>query len=191
MLAIVPVKGLDGAKSRLAPLLSPDDRARLVVAMLEDVVEACGAAEAIDEVLVVTPEPDVVPEGLEVLVDEGVGHAPAIAAALSDPRAAGGAIVVMADCPLGQPESLDALAAAADPVALAPSADGGMNAVAMRAPDAVEPAFGVPDSAAVTAERARAAGYEPAVLDDPLLALDVDRPEDVTRFHELILASAR
>jgi 2-phospho-L-lactate guanylyltransferase len=191
MLAIVPVKGLDGAKSRLAPLLSPDDRARLVIAMLEDVVEACAESDAVDDVLVVTPQPELVPKGVDVLVDEGVGHASAIAAALADPRAAGGAIVVMADCPLVQPESLDALAAAADPVALVPSADGGMNAVAMRSPDAVEPAFGIPDSATVTAERARAAGYEPTLLDDPLLALDVDRPEDVTRFHELILASAR
>ena len=33
---------------------------------------------------------------------------------------------------------------------------------------------------------ARAAGLEPVVVDDPALALDVDRPED----YELLLASA-
>jgi 2-phospho-L-lactate guanylyltransferase (CobY/MobA/RfbA family) len=33
---------------------------------------------------------------------------------------------------------------------------------------------------------ARAAGLEPAVVSDPALALDVDRPED----YELLLASA-
>ena len=35
MLAIVPVKGLDGAKTRLAPRLSAAERASLVVEMLE------------------------------------------------------------------------------------------------------------------------------------------------------------
>ena len=109
---------------------------------------------------------------------------------MADPRATEGAVVVMADCPLVQPESLDALVAAARPVALVPSGDGGTNALALRPATALAPAFGVEGSAAVTIERARAVGHEPAVLDDPLLALDVDRPEDVTRFHELILASA-
>ena len=191
MLAIVPVKGRDGAKSRLADLLSDAERAELVAAMLGDVVDACAAAGSVDRVLVVTPEPHVAPEGVEVLVDEGVGHAYAIRLALDDPRAAEGAIVVMADCPLVQPESLDALAEAARPIALVRSADGGTNALALRPGNAVEPAFGVDGSADVTIDRARAAGHEPAVLDDPLLALDVDRPEDVARFHELILASAR
>jgi len=188
MLAIVPVKGLDGAKSRLAPLLDRNERARLVVAMLEDVLDACAEATTLSGTLLVTPHPELAPSGTDVLVDAGEGHAQAIAAALAHPRATEGALVVMADCPLVQPESLDALAAAAKPVALVPSADGGTNALALADPRALEPAFGIADSAAVTVERARAAGYEPAVLDDPLLALDVDRPEDVARFHELILA---
>jgi 2-phospho-L-lactate/phosphoenolpyruvate guanylyltransferase len=190
MLAIVPVKGRDGAKTRLADLLSDTDRADLVAAMLGDVVDACTAAESVDAVLVVTPDPDVAPPGVEILVDEGIGHAHAIETALADTRAAGGAIVVMADCPLVQPESLDALADAARPIALVPSGDGGTNALALRPANVLEPAFGIERSADETIARARAAGYEPAVLDDPLLALDVDRPEDVARFHELILASA-
>jgi 2-phospho-L-lactate guanylyltransferase len=188
MLAIVPVKGLDGAKTRLEPLLSSDERGRLVVAMLEDVLDACAESSAVERTLLVTPDPSIAPVGVDVLVDEGRGHAPALAQALADPRAAGGAIVVMADCPLVQPESLDALAAAADPIALVASADGGTNALALTDPSLVEPAFGIPRSAAVTVERARSAGFEPAVLDDPLLALDVDRPEDVARFHQLIVA---
>ena len=190
MLAIVPVKGSEGAKTRLAPLLSDDERRELVSAMLGDVLDACAAAEHVDAVLVVTPEPAIAPDGVEVLVDSGMGHAQAIELALADPRAADGVVVVMADCPLVQPESLDALVEAADPLALVPSGDGGTNAVAMKPGAAVRPAFGIEGSAGVTIERARGAGYEPAVLDDPLLALDVDRPEDVTRFHELILASA-
>jgi 2-phospho-L-lactate/phosphoenolpyruvate guanylyltransferase len=176
VLAIVPVKGLDGAKTRLAPLLSPGERAQLVLDMLERVLGACRGSAAITRTLLVTPAPDLAPADVDVLVDEGTGHARALAAALDDPRARAGALVVMADCPLATGASLDRLAAAARPLALAPSRDGGVNALALRPVDGFRPAFGVPAKA--TLARARAAGLRPVVVEDPLLALDVDRPED-------------
>ena len=185
VLAIVPVKGLDGAKTRLAPLLRPDERAALVRRMLADVLAACEASEAVRATLVVTPQPELAPEGVDVLVDSGEGHAPALAAALRDPRAAGGVLVVMADCALATPDALDRLADAARPVALAPAQDGGLNALVLRDPAAFEPVFGVPQAAALTAERARAAGFEPAVLDEPSLALDVDEPGDLRNLPRL------
>jgi 2-phospho-L-lactate guanylyltransferase (CobY/MobA/RfbA family) len=149
--------------------------------MLERVLAACESSPAIKRTLLVTPNPDLAPATVETLVDGGTGHADAIAQALADPRAAEGALVVMADCPRVTAEALDELAAAARPVALAPADDGGVNALALRAPDLFAPAFGVPDAAAVTIARARAAGIEPDVRDDPRLALDVDRPEDLAR----------
>ena len=177
MLAIVPVKGLDGAKSRLAPALSADERARLVVAMLDRVLAACEASTAITRTLLVTPEPELARNGIDVLQDAGTGHPDAVAAGLADPRAHGGALVIMADCPRVTAAALDALAAAARPVALAPSHDGGVNALALRDPAVFQPAFGMP--AETTIARARAAGLEPAVVNDPALAFDVDRPEDL------------
>ena len=60
--------------------------------------------------------------------------------------------------------------------------DGGVNALALRPVDGFVPTFGVPVEETLAA--ARAAGIDPAVLDDPLLALDVDRPED----YEAMLA---
>ena len=81
---------------------------------------------------------------MEVLRDAGTGHADAIALALRDERARAGALVVMADCPLVHAESLDALAAAARPLALAPSRDGGVNALALSAVNGFVPRFGVP-----------------------------------------------
>jgi len=176
VLAIVPVKGRDGAKTRLAPLLQPEERAQLVRDMLERVLAACAGAEAIIGTLLVTPDPGFAPRGLDVLQDAGTGHGDAIALALRDERAREGALVVMADCPLARPESLDALAAAAAPLALAPSRDGGVNALALRSVNGFLPRFGVPVEETLGA--ARAAGLEAVVVDDPLLALDVDRPED-------------
>ncbi|MBW3593792.1 MAG: 2-phospho-L-lactate guanylyltransferase [Actinobacteria bacterium] len=194
MLAIVPVRGRDG-KTRLDGFLAPEERARLVDAMLMDVVAACAGAASVDRVLVVTPDREAAPRGLDVLVDEGAGHEEAIAYALMDARARGGALVIMADCPLVSPESLDRLANAADPIALAPARDGGMNALALEEPDAVDPVFGVPAAAAETVKRARMRATDPAVLDEPGLAFDVLEPNDVwelrehgrgTRAHEVL-----
>ncbi len=184
MLAIVPVKGLDTAKTRLAPALGAEARAALVLRMLDTVLDACRAAEAVDEILVVTPDPGL-GRGADVLVDEGIGHAAAVASALADPRAADGALVVMADCPLATAVSLDALARAARPVALVPAEDGGLNAIALADPRVLQPLFGVPGAAALTVARARHAGLVPAVLADPALAFDLDDAADLARVPEL------
>jgi 2-phospho-L-lactate guanylyltransferase (CobY/MobA/RfbA family) len=79
--------------------------------------------------------------------------------------------------------SLDALVRAARPLAVAPARDGGVNALALAEVNGFRPRFGVP--AEITLAEARAAGLEPVVVDDPALALDVDRPED----YELLLAA--
>ncbi len=183
MLAVVPVKGRDG-KSRLDGFLSPDERARLVEAMLADVLAACVGATEVSAILVVTPDPTIAPDGADVLADPGVGHADAIRRGLSDRRARAGALVVMGDCPLASAASLDRLASAAQPIAVAPASDGGVNALALREIGVIEPAFAVPNAAARTVERARAAGIEAAVLDDAALAFDVDNPSDVWRLRE-------
>lgn len=183
VLAIVPVRGRDG-KHRLDGFLSPDERARLVEAMLADVVAACADASSVDAVLVVTPEPEVVPPGVEVLEDDGSGHAAAVERALADARAGDGALVVMGDCPLVTADALDLLVAAARPVALVPTPDGGMNAVALRSPAAVTPAFGVTGAARETMARAEAAGVDAVVVEDAALAFDVDHPADVWKLRE-------
>ena len=183
MLAVVPVRGRDG-KRRLDGSLSADDRARLVAAMLADVLAACRRASAVDDVLVVTPDPSIVPVGVRQTTDGGLGHAPALTRALTSAGAEQEVVVLMADCPLVAPSEIDQLAGAAFPIALAPAADEGMNAVALRPAGILEPAFGRPSAAAVTAERARAAGYEPAILDLPGLAFDVDTPRDFRRLLE-------
>jgi 2-phospho-L-lactate guanylyltransferase len=176
VLAVVPVKGREGAKTRLAPLLEPEERTRLVLDMLERVLAACARARAITGTLLVTPEPSFAPAGVEILRDAGTGHADAIALALADNRARAGVLVVMADCPLVTSEALDALADAAKPLAVAPAHDGGVNALALRDPRAFTPRFGVPAERMLAA--ARAAGLDPAVVDDRALAFDLDRPED-------------
>ncbi len=183
MLGIVPVKGLDGAKTRLAPRLSATERAQLVAAMLDKVLAACAEAGAIERTLLVTPDPTLARDGLDVLIDAGTGHPDAVALALADPRSAEGAVVVMGDCPLVTARSLDELARAARPLALAPARDGGVNALALTTVNGFAPRFGVPVE--TTVAEARAAGLTAVVVEDPALALDIDRPED----YDLLLAT--
>jgi 2-phospho-L-lactate guanylyltransferase (CobY/MobA/RfbA family) len=87
----------------------------------------------------------------------------------------------MADCPLVTAKSLEALAAAARPLALAPARDGGVNALALETVNGFRPRFGVPVEAML--EAGRAVGLEAVVVDDPALALDIDRPEDYELFR--------
>jgi 2-phospho-L-lactate guanylyltransferase len=179
VLAIVPFKGPDGAKTRLSAVLSPDERARLALEMLERVLVACEGASSIRRTLLVTPDPGLGQEDVELLVDSGVGHADAVALALADPRAQGGAVVVMADCPLVTAESLDTLVEAARPLAFVPARDGGVNALAIQDPTLFSPRFGTQAEDMIAA--ARAAGLEPTIVEDDRLSLDVDRPEDYER----------
>ena len=59
--ALVPVKALAGAKSRLAPG-DRDAIERLSLAMMGDVIEALLGVPALDRVAVVTPDPTVARE---------------------------------------------------------------------------------------------------------------------------------
>ena len=54
---LVPIKDLRGAKQRLSPLLSPDERAALARAMAEDVFDALVPFVSEPGVAVVTADP--------------------------------------------------------------------------------------------------------------------------------------
>jgi 2-phospho-L-lactate guanylyltransferase len=184
MLAIVPVSAPGEAKQRLAPFLDEEQRTALVIAMLEDVLDACRRAASVERTLVVTPDASLAPRGVEVVHDPGHGHAAAIDLALAS-AGEDGALIVMADCPLVTAATLDRLVHEARPVAVGLAQDGGTNALAMRPAGLVAPAFGVPNGAAVVADRVRAAGFAPVIIDDPGLALDVDTLDDLERVREL------
>ncbi len=57
--AVIPVKSLATAKSRLAGVLTPDQRRRLVLAMLRNVLSACAASERLEGACVVTGDDEV------------------------------------------------------------------------------------------------------------------------------------
>jgi len=189
MWAVVPVKNLDGAKQRLAPVLAPAERRGLYVAMLQDVLSALAAARGLAGVLVVTRDPEVrelaEPYGVRFFEESANrGHTAAVAdaQALLVAEGARGMVQVPGDVPLLTPGEVEAVLAAhgiAPAVTIVPSRDlMGSNCVCCSPPDALAVRFG-DDSFFPHLEAARGRGIEPRVLRLPGLGLDIDTPDDL------------
>ena len=186
--AVLPVKRFAAAKQRLAPGMGATHRAELAAAMLEDVLEAIGAARSIERTIVVSSEPRAgqiaSASGAEVIADpdEG-GHSGAALAGIARAQQVGAGMVVLLpiDCPLLAPLELERLLTAMPEryVAIVPDRHGtGTNALALSPPDAIEPSFGEGSYARHVAA-ARAAGVPYNVEELPSLALDLDTPADI------------
>jgi 2-phospho-L-lactate/phosphoenolpyruvate guanylyltransferase len=190
--AVVPVKELDRAKMRLAPLLPPGVRRALMLAMLEDVLAALAATPGLAGIAVVTVEPAAAQLATDYaarVVETGArdGHTGAVSAAarLLAEEGASGMLTLPGDIPLVTPEEIASLIAAHRPAlafTIAPSRDErGSNAVICSPPDAVPLRFGE-DSFFPHLRAAEALGIPPTVLHLPGIALDIDTPEDLAAF---------
>jgi 2-phospho-L-lactate guanylyltransferase len=187
-LAVLPVKHLDFAKTRLGEKLDGAQRRRLALAMVNDVLDALLASAELD-VVVVTSEPSVAElarrVGVSVLADPAQsGQSDAARIGVAHALAGGyeRVLLVPGDCPTLDGETLATLLdRASPPPAVTIVADrhgSGTNALLLTPPDAIEPAFG-PDSFERHRGLAAAAGVAWHVEPLPALLLDVDTPEDL------------
>ena len=188
---VVPVRGLEGAKSRLGAVLDAEERRELVELLLRRTVVAALGATGVSLVAVVSPDADALAVGVEAgaepIAQRSSGLNPGIieARAVLDGRA-DRLLVLPADLPGITAEDVSTLLAAADAaatggaavVALAPDRHGrGTNALLLDPPGVIEPNFGG-DSRAAHAGLAAAAGAA-YVEADGLLGLDLDTPDDL------------
>jgi 2-phospho-L-lactate guanylyltransferase len=191
--ALVPVKAATTAKTRLAPLLSPDERVLLVQAMLQDVVEALHASRLLRRVIVTSPDVRVraLAERLGAVAlpePEGLGLNGGLAFGLRHCQQAGAAaaLIVAADLPAIGAGDIAALLLPAfrgPRVRAAPSRDGGTGALLLAPPNAIAPAFG-DQSFSRHQQAAQAAGvrFEPRSREG--LAADIDAPWDLAQVFE-------
>jgi 2-phospho-L-lactate guanylyltransferase len=204
--AIIPVKRFGHAKRRLLDSLDRPQRAALLKAMLADVLSATEAANGIERVILVTGEGRAErlalrhaqrsSTPLEVLRDpDERGHSEAatlgIIRALS--LGAEASVLLPGDCPLLDPEELDAALERMTPgrVAVVPDRHGtGTNALLLCPADAIGPAFGE-GSAARHSERVERAGHQLAVEPLESLGLDLDTPDDLRALAEALAADPR
>ena len=197
-LALVPVKRLGAAKSRLRGVLGANAD-ELTLAMLADLLEALVASPQLGRVVVVTPDEAVAQvaraAGASARVAEDAGLNEGLAAATSELATRGEAVlIVLGDVAGATPREIAALfealaALGGRGVVLAPSRDGG-SAALLRAPhDLISTAFGAGSAAA---HRALATGANAALreLALPALAIDLDRPDDLAALLETESAAA-
>ena len=194
MRIIVPHRGLEAAKTRLAPSLDPAERIMLASQLLQRVLRV--AREVTGDVVVITPSRPlaeiVEASGARLAVQRGMGLNEGLDQARTDALIDGiqTLVILHGDLPNLRGEDIEALVRALpggdEPgVAIAPDRAGtGTNALALRPPGVIGFRFGVGSFAAHAAEVERA-GVPAVAVDRAGLAFDLDTPEDLTRWLEL------
>lgn len=201
---VVPLRSLEGGKSRLGAALDAEEREELIVGMLRHLLDTIAAWGGAAEVLVVSPDPVL----LSIAASAGARTLRQRAGELNDgirlgiaDVSAGGATAVLVlpgDLPLADAAALTRLHDAADAalaagggralVAIVPAdARSGTNGLLLSPPDVIEPAFGS-DSLRAHLEAAREANASVQLVEDPALGFDLDTPGDVERLDSGRLA---
>jgi len=199
--ALVPIAALDEAKCRLHPVLMAHERRALVLAMLEEVLEALCPVSQIATVTVITPDAAVCrlarAHGAETIQEPAAtGLNGAVATGVQEAVRRGWRelVIVPGDVPLATAEDFRALVSTSRPLRRAvvvPSCDEqGTNALLLAPPDLFMPAFG---RASFTRhmDLAVAAGIRPMALRLPRLGRDIDLPGDLTHLWAARKQSAR
>ena len=194
---VVPLRTLEGGKTRLGAALEAEEREELIVGMLRHVLGVVRAWGRAADVVVVSPDPTLLgiaaAAGARTLRQRSGTLNDGLRLAIEDVIAgdATAVLIIPGDLPLVGPHALERFCDAADAalaagrgrplVAIAPAdARTGTNGLLLSPPDVIEPAFG-PDSLRAHLEAARMAGATVQVVDEELLAFDLDTPGDVER----------
>ena len=185
--AIIPVKGVVESKSRLVRSLSPQDKKKLVIALLEDVLAAVTESQLFSRVLVVSPDPNVekeanLPNGI-FLHQEGQGLNAGIrrSTLFAMREKASSVAVLLADIPMLEPRDLKELysvGSTAPKVVVSPSLKGGTNVMVQEPPNLIAPAYGR-WSFSTHLRAAQKAGLAVYSISNSRLSFDVDTLEDL------------
>lgn len=187
--AIVPVKPLRRGKSRLADVLTEDERADLNRRLLAHTLDTLKSIPEIEHVLVISRDPAALAlsreHGARTVQEDGAPHlnvALARATVVAQNYATRGILIIPADLPLITPEDVRLMLERVNEppvVVVAPDRrHQGTNALLVCPAGLIEYDFG-PGSFQRHCERARQVGARLEILELPSLALDMDLPEDL------------
>lgn len=196
--AIVPVKPLSRGKSRLAEVLSQEERTDLNTRLLAHTLDTLRSIPEIEQVLVVSRDPAALAlarlHGARTVQENGAPHlniALARATIVAKNYITSGVFIVPADLPLLSPEDVHCMlekAGRPPVVVVAPDRRRqGTNALLVSPAGLIEYDFG-PGSFQRHCRRAELAGARLVVCELPSLALDVDLPEDLAEVEQELIS---
>lgn len=196
--AIVPVKPLRRGKSRLAGVLSEDERTELNRSLLQNTLKTFADLKEVEEVLVISRDPQALAIarqfGARTVREDGqpeLNTALKRATVVAQVYATRGILILPADLPLvTRDDVLTLIEHAGEPpsVVIAPDRHGtGTNALLISPTGLIEYDFGE-NSFERHCQQARAAGARLEIVNLPALGLDLDLPEDLelVRRFELV-----
>jgi len=191
--ALIPVKMLSEAKSRLSPYLTAQQRAELVLDMLHHVIDTLRESEALAAISVVSPDTSVLQQaqrwGAHALQEEVCGHNPALTAAARRELIMGATalLTISADLPLLRTSDIQHMIEQSRryAIVLAPSHDGnGTNGLLVRPPLVLPYVFG-PGSLHRYLAEARQRHLSSTLYNNTHTSLDIDTIEDLTLLQHL------
>lgn len=193
--AIVPVKPLKRGKSRLAGILTEEERTQLNQNLLEKTLKTLSQIKELDHVLVVSRDPHALTiarnYGAKTVQEDGQPHlntALTRATVVAQVHSTQGVLVLPADLPLLTTDDVLALidrAVKPPVVVIAPDRHNkGTNALLMFPAGLIEYDFGE-GSFQRHCERARQVGAKLEIVELPSLALDLDLPEDLEMVRKM------
>ncbi len=196
VVAVLVTKGFDGAKSRLAPLLSAAERAAFARAMFEDVFAAVRDSD-VDEIVVVSPDEEALrtarhmgakciseasPQGMNAAFQRSLEYCSGVGADVL--------VCVPCDLPLLEERDLRYVMRHAEPgprVVLSPSTgSAGTSLMVLNPPDAI-PFHFEEDSYLLHVQEAEERRIPVVVYDALSASVDVDEPKDLN----IVLPSQR
>lgn len=194
--AIVPVKPLNRSKSRLAPVLSGKQREALSRQMLEQTLKTLNQVVGIGGILVISRDHaalsiahqfdvQTVQESGAPELNDALGRATQLVTTWG----AQGVLIVASDIPLMSAKDIEGMLALADQpriVVIASDRHGeGTNALLIQPPGLITYSYG-PNSFRRHVAQTKEAGIAVRVFGSPTVALDVDVPEDLTMYHDMV-----
>ena len=193
IVAVVPVKDLQGTKSRLSPVMDPAGRAGLTIYMMRKVISALQGA-GIRGVCVVSPDRLVLQKagekGAATLLQESKGLNPALEEGRrwAMEQEASALLVLPSDLPLIEAEDVWSVVSAcggSPSGAISPDITRtGTNALLLRPPDAIPFSFGI-GSFEAHRQAAREKNVPLSVIDRTHLTFDLDTVGDLSHFRSL------
>lgn len=197
--AIVPIKPLNRSKSRLSPILNGQQRETLSRQMLEQTLGTLKQVQGISGILAISRDNKALTlaRSFNVQTVQESG-APELNAALTRATQlvtswnASSVLILASDIPLMTVADIDGILALAHHqnnlvVMATDRRDEGTNALLVRPPGLIPYRYGE-DSFRKHTEEARRVGAEVKIFHSPTISLDVDVPEDLMAYRQIVEA---